>query len=470
MDLEDSVFISGPSFHVDLAALDARHPIHYSRRLLIFHCTSTEQRETQLAAFKTGVQALVARCPVLGGVVVPLSPAQARNGNEDWRTIVPDRGIEVVVRDLKTKLPSFGELETANFPPSKLPYELLVPVPQDLSRDRPFAACKMQFSAIDGGTILTFAMSHSVADGSGTNELMRILSEETRLAQELDKTKSNETPQESTTPKIGLDRTRLRNMTNKVSFDIRDHPGFVEDIAPPQEPIPTHDFQARSREIGVLLHIPPSALLQLKADAMSPDSRPTSTHDALSALIWRTVLLIRSRRAVKSGMATDHMYSISGNFYMPSDARRHVGLPESYIGNVVYQLTAALQIGDLVSPSSGLQHAASAIRQSIASVTADLVASYIAQTREKWVHWRFLTDFSTTGVAMGTDWTSGCLYKDDWGKAFGPLVRFRYPGEAFNCIFPKLPDGGAEVLVSVMPEEVPQLHGMEGFGKYLESI
>jgi hypothetical protein len=32
---------------------------------------------------------------------------------------------------------------------------------------------------------------------------------------------------------------------------------------------------------------------------------------------------------------------------------------------------------------------------------------------------------------------------------------------------PKLPDGSAEVIVAVMPEEVETLKGVEGFGKYL---
>jgi hypothetical protein len=44
----------------------------------------------------------------------------------------------------------------------------------------------------------------------------------------------------------------------------------------------------------------------------------------------------------------------------------------------------------------------------------------------------------------------------------------RSPGEAFNCIFPKLPDGGAELLVAVMPEEVEIMKSIEGFGKYVE--
>lgn len=459
---DETVLIPGPSFHVDLAALDALHPVHYQRRLLIFRCASPAQRDAQLAALKIGLQALVSQCPILGGIVTPLPPDESIDGLEDWRTVVPDRGLELVVRDLQSQMPSFKELEETGFPVSKLPNELLVPIPGDISNDRPFAACKVQFSAIDGGTILTLAMSHSVADGSGANELTRILSEETRLAQERTTEGGMREAPSASAKMIGTDRSVLRNMTSKTAFDIKDHPAFkwkTSSLANNQ-PRP---FEATSPEVPVHLRITATSLAQLKVDATSPDAPPISTHDALAALIWRSVLLIRSRRSAENLPA-----STIGSVFMPSDARRHLNLPQSYVGNAVYQLTAALDLGSLLS-ASGLQHAASAIRRAIKAVNPELVSSYITMTNEKWVDWQFLETMSTTGVAMGTDWTSGDLYSHDWGKAFGPLVRFRYPGAAFSCILPKLPDGSAEVLVGVMPQEVETLKGVECFGKYLET-
>ena len=468
--LDDTVLISGPSFHVDLASLDARHPVHYSDRLLIFRCASSAQRDAQLAAFKTGLQALVLRCPILGGKVVHQPAVVASDGQQDWYTIVPDRGIELIVRDLRTKMASFENLEAAEFPFLQLPYDLLMPITQDIGNG---AAFKMQFNAIEGGIILAFAMSHCVADGSGTNELMRVLSEETRFAQE----HSNEDVAKDSmavSTRMGQDRSFLRNITSDVAFNIDDHPGFrwkPTDSAngSPQEQAPTHPFEATSPEIPVLLGISAARLAQLKADAMLPDAPPISTHDALSALMWRTVLLIRSRR---SASAKDLPASTKTSIFMPSDARRHLNLQNSYVGNAVYQLTASLDLGTLLSPS-GLQHAASALRRVITAVNPALVASYMTMLKERWIDWQFMNGtLSTTGVAMGTDWTSGVVYSQDWGKAFGPMVRMRAPGvvgEAYNCVMPKLPDGGAEVIVAVMPEEVEVLRGVEGFGKYLEA-
>lgn len=453
-----NVLISGPSFHIDLAALDARHPVHYSRRLLLFRCASAAQRDAQLAALKTGLQALVSQCPILGGTIVSLPPDAAKDGKEDWRTVVHGQGIELIVRDLSQVMVSFKELESAKFPAEDLPYDLLVPVPQDLGNDRPFAACKVQFSAIAGGTILTFSMSHSVADGSATNEMMRILSSETRIAHEH---QSDKVRSMTATTKLGLDRSILRNITGTIPFNISDHPAYMS--SPSTAPNQTsHPFAATSPEVPVLLHIPAASLAQLKTDATPSAAPPISTHDALGALIWRSVLLIRSRRAQAIPAST------IGRIFMPSDVRRHLNLPASYIGNAVYQLTAAVDIETLLS-SSGLQAAASAIRLAIMAVKPDLVASYMAELKERWVDWGFMIGTSTVGVAMGTDWTSGVLYSGDWGEAFGPLVRYRYPGEggAGNCILPKLPDGSAEVIIGVMPNEVEVLRGDECFGKYL---
>ncbi|MCJ1390290.1 hypothetical protein MMC18_003148 [Xylographa bjoerkii] len=454
-----NVLILGPLFHIDLAALDARHPVHYSRRLLLFRCASVAQRDAQLAALKTGLQALLSRCPVLGGTIVALPLDEAKDGKEDWRTIVPGQGIELIVRDLGSVMISFEELEVAEFPAADLPFDLLVPVPQDLSNDYPFAACKVQFSAIAGGTILTFAMSHSVADGSATNELMRILSEETRLAQQH---RSVEARHVTAITNLGLDRSTLRNMSSSTPFSISDHPAYMSPLPPSPGPTSPHPFSPTSPEVPVLIHICATSLAQLKADATPPEGPPISTHDALCALTWRSLLLIRSRRPQHIPAST------IGRIFMPSDARRHLNLPMSYIGNAVYQLTAALDLDTLLSPS-GMQHAARAIRLAIIAVKPDLVASYMAELKERWVDWGFMVGTSTVGVAMGTDWMSGLLYSDDWGQAFGPLVRYRYPGEggAGNCIFPKLPDGSAEVMVGVMPNEAEVLRGDECFRKYL---
>ncbi|TKA76327.1 hypothetical protein B0A55_04200 [Friedmanniomyces simplex] len=459
---EGSTFFSGPNFHVDLPAIDALHPVHYGQRLLVFRCDSPEQRNAQLTAMKTGLQALVQRCPILGQTVTPQPPNNAFGAQPIWSTIEPGDGLELVVKDLRSALPTFEELEADGFQPVHLPYDLLVPIPRDIGNDRPFPACKIQYSAFDGGVVLTWGISHSVTDGSGNDELTRVLSEEVRLAGR----KGGATLPEDTG--LGLDRSPLRSITKGQPFDIEDHPGYAK---PPvatrsPEPAPAHPFQASSPEVPVVIRIPAADLAKLKSDATSDTAVPISTHDALAGLVWRSTMLIRSRR---SASAESVPGSINTTLFFPSDARKHIKVDKSYIGNAIYQLAPSEELGNLLSPH-GLQYAASAIRRAINAVTPDLVASLMSEANKRWVDWAWARagTLSTTGVAMGTNWTSVAVYRDNWGEAFGSVVRFRYPGEAgSNAVLPKLSDGAAEVMVSVMPEEVGILRGEECFGKYI---
>ncbi|KAK5281484.1 hypothetical protein LTR20_007198 [Exophiala xenobiotica] len=415
--------------------------------------------------------------PFSNGDIVSLPENEAIDGKDDWRTIVPGPGLELVVRDLREAMPSFQELEKSNFQPSLLPYSLLVPVPADIGNDKPFSACKIQFSSIEGGTIITIAHSHSVADGSGTNELMRVLAEETRRAQEHDSLPQStaETEALDNLPTgMGLDRSFMRTIASDIPFNINDHPGYSWN---PEPAAPNHAFVATAPEVPVLIRISPAGLARLKSDASSSrepgvPSIPISTHDALAALMWRTVLLIKSRRSEDARAVP---MSTKTSLFMPSDARRHlVGLPASYVGNAVYQLTAGpLELGTLLGPA-GLVEGARALRTAINAVTVapEKVKSLMAMTNQRWIPWAFLSTAETTGFPMGTDWTGGPeVYGYDWGSAFGGsggMVRYRYPDEAFNVVFPRLPDGSAEVVVAVLPDEVEVVKGAEGFGRYME--
>ncbi|CAM6003754.1 unnamed protein product [Sphagnum balticum] len=92
----------------------------------------------------------------------------------------------------------------------------------------------------------------------------------------------------------------------------------------------------------------------------------------------------------------------------------------------------------------------------------------MAETAERWLEWAFQSNYATTGVAIGTDWTMGELYGLDWGEHFGRLESYRYPGQPWCCILPKRVDGGADVVISVLPAELEVLRGKEGLEKYLE--
>lgn len=456
----ENLLFPGPDFKIDLPRIDACHPVYYARRLLIFRCTSDEQRDAQLTALKRGLKALVQRCPLLAGKLSRLPPDEASTQVDEWRNIVPSEGLGFVVRDLREIMPSFSALKKDNFPPAELKYNLLVPIPKDVGGEGP--ACKIQYSAIGGGTILCWAMSHSVADGGANNELIRILAEEVKLASEgVDKKNSDREVME-------LDRRAVIDMKSDMPFKIEDHPGYR---AQPPPPTPeeaseraNHPFQSTQPEIPLIFNISPSSLERLKKDATPPAPAWISTHDALVALIWRTQVQLHRQRSPAAQSLLD---STLTTLFMPSDARKALNLSNTYIGNAIYQLSATLPLSKLLSENS-LQSAALAIRQAITAVSAEKVKSYYSKMKDEWVEWAFLGSYDTTGVAMGTGWTSGTLYNFDWGEDFGGMTSYRMPDEAFNSVLPKLVNGGAEIEIGVMPDEVEKLKACEEFMKYVQ--
>lgn len=456
---DEHLLFPGPDFNINLPRIDACHPVYYARRLLIFRCTSDEQRDAQLEAFKRGVKALVQRCPLLAGKFSRLPANEASTQVDEWRNIVPSEGLGFAVRDLRRKLPSYSALEKEIFPPTELKYNLLVPIAKDVGSEGP--ACKIQYSAIEGGAILCWAMSHSVGDGGANNELIRVLAEEVKLASEGGDEKIEKMEV------MNLDRSAVIGIKSDISFRVEEHPGYRAQ-PPPPTPEETseranHPFRAIKPEIPLIFTISSASLNQMKKDATPPAPAWISTHDALVALIWRTQIQLHRQRSPAAQALPE---STLTTLFMPSDARKALNLPSPYIGNAIYQLSATLPLSTLLS-ENGLQSAALAIRQAITAVSTEKVKSYYAKMRDEWVEWAFLGSYDTTGVAMGTAWTSGALYDFDWGKDFGKMTSYRMPDEAFNTVLPKLVNGGAEIAVGVMPEEVEKLKGMEEFMKYV---
>lgn len=455
--LEEVSIVKGVTFDVDLAALDARHVLHYSRRLLFFDCASSSQRDAQLVALKAGLKSLLQKCPVLGGIVA--APEITEPEDPLWRKIVPGPGIELVVKDLSEVMPSMAGLAEDDFASRHFEWDLLMPVPRDLNNTTPYPAFKVQFSTIKGGTILTFAMSHTISDGNGMDGLMRILAEEVSNA-----AADREITGFSMDRFVGMDRSPVRDVRSDISFNMQEHPAYRwRSPIPPQPP---HPLTASRPELPLILKIPPARLKQLKLDATRPNAPPISTHDAIVALMWRSLVLIRSRRSVSR--IDDTMKT---NLFLPSDCRKQLGLSSHYVGNAVYQLTTQLDVETLFGPC-GLKHAASALRAAITAATPGKVRSYFSLINgdaSKACALGYAWEASTAAdVAMGTCLNSGdVLYGSNWGHAFGAVQSFRMiSGEGDNCIMPRLPDGSVEVVVSVTSNEVALLKSEECFGKY----
>jgi hypothetical protein len=439
--------IPGPNFDIDLSALDALHPVHFSRRLLIFRSESDRQTQQQLQSLELGLRRLVAQCPVLGGLVVTTGGVHAIRHQ--------DAGLGLIIRDLRSEMPTYRALEQRNFAPSLLPYDDLVPVPLQIGKSSTAPACMVQFSVIDGGSIVTWAMSHSVADGRGTDILLKLLSENVRLAQ----TSSKDFLSDGVPEWVGIDRSAIKNFRSDVPFDVAHHAAYSAGLTPPATPPAAEtDTMPPSPSLATIVVALSRAGLERLKKACQPEEELgwISSHDAICALLWRTHVLT-SGDTGKNEEST--------RIFFPSDARQKLGLDKEWVPNAVYQVTASVSLADMreMEDVKALRMAASAVRTALSSINSEDVKSYFQHLETVgWVDWGFLA-MTPVDFAMGTDWSSE-VYADDWGEAFGALRSWRYPSEPgsirMGAILPKRPDGSAEVMLTVGEDQVELVERM----------
>ena len=435
--------IPGPKFHIDLPALDALHPVHFSRRLLVFRSDSDLRTRQQLQGLEAGLRRLVDQCPVLGGLVVTTRGVHAIRHQ--------DTGLALIIRDLKSEMSTYRELEQRNFAPSLLPYDDLVPIPLNIRESSTAPACMVQFTVIEGGSILTWAMSHSVADGRGTDILLKLLSENVRYAQ-TDLNYSG--PPEW----VGMDRSAIKSVRSDVPFDVTHHPAYSAGSIPPAVEQTQIDSTLPSPSLAtIVIALSKDGLERLKT-ACQPEQEQgwVSSHDAICALLWRTHVLT-------CGDAGNKRENTS--IFFPSDARRKLGLEPDWVPNAVYQVIASVKLGDMreMEETRALRMAASAIRTALSSIQSEDVKSYFQHLETVgWVDWGFLA-MTPVDFAMGTDWSSE-VYADDWGEAFGALYSWRYPSEPessrMGAVLPKRRDGSAEVMLTVGEDQVEMVERM----------
>jgi hypothetical protein len=448
-----TIYIPGPYFYVHLSAQDALHPVHYSRRLLIFRCEDLEQWQVQLRSLEVGLRQLLRRCPVLGGEVVT---------SEEGVHAIHHRnaGLELVIRDLRKTLPSYQTLEKENFPPSILTYDFLMPIPLDIGNTSPVPACMVQLTPIQGGSIISWAMSHSVADGRGTDVLMSLLSENVKNAMnQVDQVPLHEAL--ASEEQVGMDRSAIREVRCDVPFDIARHPAYS---ARPSLPTSLGTIQSQSSPpqtplTSIVLSLSRDGLERLKT-ACQPDPESeikwVSSHDAICALLWRIHVMTCGDPGEERGTT---------KIFFPSDARRHLGLDAGWIPNAVYQVTASIPLNDMrgMEEVTALRIAAKAVRRALTSINSEDVKSYFKHLENVgWVDWGFLS-MSPVDFAMGTDWSSA-VYEDGWGKAFGPLRSWRYPGELggirMGAVLPRRTDGSVEVMLKIGEDQVELVRRM----------
>lgn len=360
--MDRTIFISGPEPKLDIIHSDVWLPGVYSRRVLCFELPSESSYEQAIGVIEKGLKSLVQGTPELGGTSV-LLPAE-KEGGDPWRAIRPHKGIELVVKDLRTSYKSFKRLENLGFPISEFKDQELLPIEPGIL-DAPLPVLKIQLNLIEGGILMGFCACHHLSDGNGMNSITLALGEECKCAT----SNTKELP-----PCIlNIDRSILKTLHGSKT-DISQHPAYsiMKGVWLPHPALEKPEPDGAPLENG---HDPePDVITRvyrldhewaaiLKADASKLG--PISTHDAISAMMWRT--LTKARHQL--GRLKDDQMS---TFTVPANARKYVGLPKDWVGNCTYFIASSFPVSEIVEEGA-VPKLAFSIRAALNKVDEDTV-------------------------------------------------------------------------------------------------
>lgn len=300
-------FFKGPDFDFEFAVTDALIFNLYSYRILVFKTDQPQGHAEATKVLKEGLQKLVQRCPPLGGVVVSLNDKPGEQLG--WKKAHPGSGIKLVVRDLSTQL-NYSHLEARGFPSTAFKSNEVVPISSAPIMEGDAPGSVFQFTWIEGGALLSVGINHPIADGNGMNTIMGLLAEECRLAQSYNGAISKDETI------LGVDRKLVRSLESKAKNKPEDHLSYKFLSQPP-----LHDEEDHGEGPHIdqyMFQITSQKLIELK-EASTGDIR-ISTHDAICALGWRSVMLAR----YSAGTIKDIDAEVE--FHLPTDCRRFVGL------------------------------------------------------------------------------------------------------------------------------------------------
>ena len=488
--MDQTFAIKGPSFDLRLSIWDKRMPPMYSRRVLCFALPSdTDERKQRIVhLLETALRSTVEELPFLAGSVVPLSKEQP------WlHDLRPHGAASLQIKDLSHEI-NFSQLREAGFDSSLLDSDQLGPLSGlENTQDGPADVCRLQANFVAGGLLLAVSIIHTACDGRGISNVLEIFAKILRGLQTASSTEFPNRTQLDPMERFFFDRnTLLSSGGHRGSID--NHPGWTT------LPSTRRGQHSPGRALSTLFHIS-SASLRLLKEVASPKlprtSSPThtspaylqntspdqavkiSTHDAVAALVWRTVIISRC----KAGVISEESKT---SFSQAVDCRTHLNLPEPYFGNAIYGVKASSTISQLASMTDSseasqtkeLGAAARLIRNEISLVTEhtfrDLLGFVERTIMEKPIRLAVLDELTSESVLL-VSYFWFAMHDLDFGEALGGRIEaFRLLSNGLMpgvpVVLPRLPDGSCEFIINEPEEVVRYFAGNEFLERFAKRL
>ncbi|KAJ9133262.1 Enoyl-hydratase isomerase family [Pleurostoma richardsiae] len=435
-----------------LTALERIGPKGYLRYVFPFELPDNYDINEASRVLKAGYDAVKKRMSPVGCEAVPDSASKQAGVLKLQRLDDGDEIGDIVVKDLRDPdgFPmTYPELKARNFPLSAFDGETLLrrsvwPAPGER-----LPVSLVQANFIPGGLILTWCILHMFGDGNTFLTWTKIWAEECRRVQGLDITSPVKLD-----PAMFADRERVMRPSGRNKGQPEDHPEYTLLPFTPQGAPPK--MVSRSHR-GQVFYFSPESLAALKAEA-SPtratgltDQKWISTNDAVSALLWRTVMAVQSPLETLEGDPVS-VFNIAIDGRLRTDPPVH----PNTLGCFLEYVAVSAPIRKMLS-SLSLADLAILIRKALIRANNQFTDDVVALVEgledvDRLVPTAFLD--VPGNHCVQTSWANFELYGLEWGAALGGKIQaVRAPSvgviNGLQVALPVLPDGGMEILVGV---------------------
>jgi hypothetical protein len=433
----------------------------YTHVLLGFALTDGDTPSVVIESLEIAVRNLFDAFPWLACQVVHNNETLSNSGTFRLATcphpILP-RSI-VRARDCSETLPSYQNITNARGPVAMLDGNILASVPAfphiyDDTELNPAPVLTLQLNFLKGGVLLDVAAQHNIIDGGG---LLRILE---HLA------------------------TSLRHepfSTHQLNHGNRDRRNIIKLLGPQEQmldhthllresltttPTPAPRAPAHWAYVRFPAHTKTGLKGRANRDIQDACGAFVSTNDALCAFLWQRIASLRLRQG---RLATQN-----SKFSRALDARRALGLPRDYLGQMGFNASCSLTFRQLQEQSLG--QVALFMRRAVERVNNEYSvrswATFVDREPDKSkimfggtfdpdtdVGVSSLVHASVSGVEFGS------LGKPDWVRRpkFGPL-------EGCVYLWTETREGDVDVLMCLRDVEWDGLRADEEWVKYTEFI
>jgi hypothetical protein len=443
-----------------LSPLDQLMPRTYTRIFLVF---ALEYQDAAIEALRMGLQKTYAQLPFLKGYVYSKSNDKTELSIA-WSNdnAAPEFSENLAPKDLTFETLAKDEAALPHFPSSLCPIGVAPNHSDPESKAPVFAA---SYSRIDGGLILAFGVHHFVMDGTGVEQLIRVIATATKSGREgiglrLDQLE----------PLTRVSRLQVFEASHRSETEVPDwetlsqrHAEFSIITSSPEYPPTLPTFPKGISKIFRFSVAKLERAKEILNNLASPDTLTTNT--ILTALIWSVITRIRfSRLGLDINSQPNLGFAINGRKHLGADFFNDY----PYFGNVNLFGRASINFADIHAASeilaqspkqtgniSKLLPVTSAISAAISRVSPSHISEVIRLVQECPDTKKISQGWSSrNGPDLTlTSWANMELYECDFGEFIGQPQYVRVPYAEFDglvIILPRQRKGGEGVIEAVV--------------------